>query len=314
MVGKEKKMKILLLASDHSSKYNWGHHWYRREFEKHHDVTYYGKGYPDYNPKLTVPEIVKKYGKPDFILTDGLRYTLPFEGLGEITDIPKVHQVVDYFPPHPAGYHGSWIRQHEFFKKNNFTMFFVRQYRQLEDLKNNGIKTPAFFLPFSVDIDIYRNMGIPKKFDVMATFSDRNPVYQNRKRVKSVLSKLPIIFYGKKVMHQNYIRAINASRIFVTSNNVFGSPSMKYTEVLSCGTFLLADKPADFEILGFKDGEHLVLYNDMNDLVEKVNYYLAHPKQRVKIERQGMKFVRETHNNTVRMNYQIDIIKKELRI
>jgi|WetSurSiteA1Bulk_404760.scaffolds.fasta_scaffold02221_5 hypothetical protein len=307
-------MKILLLAHNHKAKYNWGHHLYRREFGKHHEVTYYGRGYPGYDANLTVSQIVKKFGRPDFILTDGLRYTLQFEGLGEIKDIPKVHQVVDYFPPHPCGYHGSWDRQHEFFKKNKFTLLFVRQYRQLEDLENNGVKIPAFFLPFSVDIDIYRNMGVRKKYDVMATFSDTSPVYQNRRRVKGVLSGLPISLVTKKLLHQKYVSVINASRIFVTSNNVFGSPSMKYTEVLACGTFMLADRPADFKVLGFKDGEHLVLYNNMNDLVDKVKYYLAHPKERVKIERQGMNFVRENHNNTVRMNYQIDIIRKELGI
>lgn len=63
-------MKILLLAHDHSKKYNWGHHLYRREFGKHHDVVYYGSGYPGYDPKLKVRDIVNKYGKPDFILTD----------------------------------------------------------------------------------------------------------------------------------------------------------------------------------------------------------------------------------------------------
>lgn len=307
-------MKILLLAHNHSKKYNWGHHLYRREFGKYHDVIYYGSGYPGYDPKLRVPDLLQKFGKPDFILTDGLRYTLQFEGLGEVKDVPKVHQIVDYFPPHLSGYRGSWIRQHEFFRKNKFDLFFVRQYRQIEDLKNNGIKTPAFFLPFSVDIDLYQKQKLKKLYDVMTSYTTRNDVYPDRQKLRKALSKLQIKLLTKRIIHQTYIKAINQSRIFVTSNNVFGSLSMKYTEVLSCGTFLLADRPEDFDYLNFKDGEHLVLYSNMKDLSDKVKYFLEHPKEREMIASKGMEFVRKNHSNKTRMEYQIEIIQKELGI
>ena len=102
------------------------------------------------------------------------------------------------------------------------------------------------------------------------------------------------------------------SKIAVISTNVFNSPNMKFTEFTSCGTFVLSDRPADFDKLGFKDGEHLVLYKDLNDLKNKIEYYLKHNKLREKIAKQGMKFTRKHHNNTVRVQQFTKIMESIL--
>jgi spore maturation protein CgeB len=91
---------------------------------------------------------------------------------------------------------------------------------------------------------------------------------------------------------------------------------MRYTEILACGGFLLADKPNDFDLLGFKNNKHLVLYKGMKDLKEKVKYYMD-PKnnaERQKIANQGMKFVRENHSCKVRAQEFKKIINEELGI
>jgi len=84
--------------------------------------------------------------------------------------------------------------------------------------------------------------------------------------------------------------------------------SMKYTEVMSCGTFLLADKPEGFDEQGFVDGKHLVLYSGMADLKEKVFYYLKHAEEREWIAETGMKFVHSRHTNYLRVKYLTYVI------
>ena len=39
---------------------------------------------------------------------------------------------------------------------------------------------------------------------------------------------------------------------------------------MACGSFLLTDRYIEFDMLGFKDGEHLVIYEDLDDLKEKI--------------------------------------------
>ena len=103
---------------------------------------------------------------------------------------------------------------------------------------------------------------------------------------------------------------INQSKIFVTGNNLYNSLNMKFTEVMSCGTLLLANKPEDLDDVGFKNGEHLVIYNSLKDLKNKIKYYLKNEKEREGIAQNGMKLVREKHSNEVRIQEITEIIKK----
>ena len=65
--------------------------------------------------------------------------------------------------------------------------------------------------------------------------------------------------------------------------------------------------------VGFKNGEHLVIYNSLKDLKNKIKYYLKNEKEREGIAQNGMKLVREKHSNEVRIQEMTEIIKKFLR-
>lgn len=302
-------MKILLLSPDQRNRYNWGHQLFRDEIGKHHNVTYYGDGFPNFNSEIGVPKIIKKLGKPDIILTYGLRYTLPFKELSKITDIPKIHISVDYFPA-MGNYKGNWEKQHNFFSERNYNLIFGVVGKVVRDLEANKVTKKSYLLPFAVDINQYRKLNIPKTIDVMASFTCRDDVYPNRGSIQKMVSKMGIKCLIKRVVHQKYIKSINASKIVVTSNNIFNSLSMKYTECLACGSFLLADKPEDFSELGYVDGKHLVLYKDLTDLKNKIRYFLNHEKEREQIAAEGMKFVRENHNVTIRAKQFTKIVNE----
>ena len=115
----------------------------------------------------------------------------------------------------------------------------------------------------------------------------------------------------KKVIHKQLINLINRCKITVTSNNIFASLSMRYTETLACGGFLLADKPEDFEYVGFKNGKHMILYDGIEDFKTKVQYYM-NPKndsERNKIAFTGMRFVRKNHSCERRVKQMTKHIK-----
>ena len=307
-------MKILLLSPNQINRYNWGHQLFRNEISKHEDVFYYGEGYSNFNKKLTSPEIISKYGPFDLLLTYGLRYTLPFEKIEEVK-IPKCHIIIDLFPPHPGGYKGGMYTKFKpFFEKNKYDLFFYRQRCQSDYLKEIGSSVPSAWLPFSVDIDKYRNLNLPKKYDVITSSTLRTDVYPNRVKVNKLVKDLGLKAVTKRVIHEQYINCINQSKICIISTNVFNSPNMKFTEFTSCGSFVLSDKPADMEELGFKDGEHLVIYKDIKDLGKKIKYYLQNEKEREIIAKQGMAFTRKNHNNTIRVKQMFEIINKELGV
>ena len=305
-------MKILFLSPNQIHRYNWGHQLFRNEIGRHHNTVYYGEGFPHYNPLWSVQDIIKKkYGNgfPDLVMTYGWRYSKDFNGMGDI-DIPKAHIVVDYGRPQGI------IRQDSFHRKNKYNLLFVITQNAHRLITKNTPEMPAHIIPFSVDTNIYKPLNIPKENVVLAAFNSRPDVYPNRTKIRRALKQLGIKVIQKRVIHNQLIKAINRCKISVTSNNIFASLSMRYTETLACGGFLLADKPEDLESVGFEDGKHLVLYTDIKDFKEKVKYYMnpKHDSERQKIEKTGMKIVRENHSCKKRVEQMTKIINEVLGI
>lgn len=307
-------MRILLLSPNQIAKYNWGHQLFRNEIGKEHEVRYFGEGYPGWDPNLSVSEVIRKFyvSSPDMLMTYGWRYSRSFQGFDK-ANIPRVHIAVDYFDK-KGQYKGTLPGQNDFFKRLKPTLVFGVTSFVVENLKENNICDKVYLLPFSVDTNIYKQIpDTTKVIDVLAAFTVRDDVYPNRSKVYNMLGGMKgLRTLTKRVSNIRLVKAISASKITVTSNNIYNSLSMRYTEVLACGGFLLADKPEDFDRLGYIDKKHLVLYKDINDLRDKIQYYLKHDSEREHIARQGMKFVRKYHSCKKRVGEFTDIVKHNI--
>ena len=309
-------MKILLLSPNQIKRYNWGHQLFRNEIGKQHDVIYYGNGYPDYDQNLTAPQILSHYNNIDLILTYGLKYTLPFKNIGKITNIKKAHIVIDLFPPDPLGYKGTmYTKQKQLLYENNYDIIFYREIFQKEYLELINCFKPAYWLPFSVDINIYKKKNLPKIYDVITSATLRTDVYPNRVKVNNLISnQMKLKCITKRIIQHDYINAINKSKIAIISVDCFQTLTMKPTEFTSCGTFVLTDKTKGMEEIGFKNGEHFILYNGLDDLKDKIKYFLKNEKEREIIAKQGMEFTRKKHNNIIRSKEMFKQIDKEIKL
>jgi glycosyltransferase involved in cell wall biosynthesis len=302
-------MKILFLSPNQIHRYNWGHQLFRNEIGKQHDVLYYGEKFPKFNKMWNVKQIIKRMNfSPDIIMTYGWRYSKDFEGLGQIKNIPKVHITVDYGRP------SGIPLQNKLFAKNKYDLAFVISKNAYNLQVKNKVCDKIVIIPFSVDTNVYRPLGLKKKNKILAAYTRREDIYPNRIKARHILINAGFKVNVKRVVHGQLIKAINTSKITITSNNIFRSLSMRYTETLSCGGFLLADRPDDLDMVGLKDGVHLVIYKDLNDLVDKAKYYMSHNKERKRIEKRGMDFVRKNHSCKVRVKQMTQMIKEELGI
>jgi len=311
-------MKILILNPNQINRYNWGHQLFKNAFARHHDVVYYGEGFPKYNENMSVPRLLSKMKKKwkkdfDLIVTYESKWMRVFKGLADV-DIPKAHIVIDYHKPR-KGFKGfsTCPTVDGLLKKNKPDIIFARSIRYVEDLKRNLDFEKIFFLPFSVETDLYRNMNLNRNIDAMATFTTRPFVYPLRKKIQTMLNKMPITTFTKRVANNGYINILNRSKIFANSGEVgYVGLTMKFTEVLACGTLLITEEPNDMQAAGFKNGEHFVVFKGLDDLKRKINYYLKHEKERKKIALEGMKFVHSHHNNDIRVEQFINKVKKEI--
>lgn len=82
--------------------------------------------------------------------------------------------------------------------------------------------------------------------------------------------------------------------------------NMRLFETTGLGTLLITDEKSNLGDL-FKVGEELVTYRDADDLVEKVQYYLAHDAERQVIAAAGQKRTLSEHTYHIRMQ-ELDLI------
>ena len=303
-------MKILLLSRNQLFKRNWGRELFKLDLSKYNDVIYYGKGYKK-SSSFYLPEILKQVDKPDIIFSSVFAYASMFSGYEKINNIPKIHWEVDYVLP-KGTYCGTIHVQDPFYHKANFDLMFGVTKRMVMDMKNNKVAKKVFWLPFSVCTDKYKNLNLEKEIDVMSVFLVKDYLYPRRTYLQEFVKILPYKTFTNYVIHEEYIKKINQSKIFITSNNLYASLNMKYTEIMSCGTLLFADRPEDLDDIGFKDGEHLIIYKNWKDLKSKLKYYLRNDKEREEIAKNGMKLVREKHSNETRIKEMMEIIQKEV--
>lgn len=84
--------------------------------------------------------------------------------------------------------------------------------------------------------------------------------------------------------------------------------SPKVYEAMACEGFVICDNQRDLKTL-FKNGEHLVIFNDTNDLNEKIKYYLANDEERAGIAAEGYNEVLSKHSYTHRIKQMLTTLE-----
>lgn len=114
---------------------------------------------------------------------------------------------------------------------------------------------------------------------------------------------------------QDYTELINKYKMLVSPpGRCFNGMCGRAFEIMGCKrmAFVYLNPDTMFRHMHFfKDGHDLVYFETFDDLEDKFNYYLKHPKLVDQIALNGYEKVKEFHNQDVRAKYIIDCIKWE---
>jgi hypothetical protein len=88
------------------------------------------------------------------------------------------------------------------------------------------------------------------------------------------------------------------SGLVVIQNSRWGEITRRIFEGMACGKLVITDRLSDIRGLDevFVEGEEIILYNDMFDCIEKINYYTENEEERERIAHNGM--MKVLHNYT----------------
>jgi len=106
------------------------------------------------------------------------------------------------------------------------------------------------------------------------------------------------------------VRSINSYKIHF-NKNIRDDINYRTFETCGCNTLLLTNYTPNLEKL-FEIGKEIVVYNDLDDLYEKVKYYLSNEKERAEIADLGYKRAKKDHTYYERSKKIIEIINENI--
>ena len=182
-------------------------------------------------------------------------------------------------------------------KAREFDWVFCNQHKAVHDFVRDGVDSkrcvwlPHAFDPLAYSPGVFntkkndwdRDAVALKRYDVcfVGHLNDENRV----EHLDRLFKEFPNSFYwGIKRFHEA-AEKFNQSKI-VFNVSARGELNMRHFEALGCGAFLLSDTiPASENV--FEEGVHYAGYHNMDDMIDKAHYYLAHDAEREHIARAG---------------------------
>jgi spore maturation protein CgeB len=267
---------------------------------------------------------VKKF-RPDIVLIAG-GFTInsdTINAIKQLENITTINWSADY--PRNFEYH---IETGPY-----FDYLFTSAADGLKNYRKRGHKN-GHWLPFACDADIHKPIDVSEKerekYSCDVCFVGSN--YPERVAILEKLSGFNLGIWGigwdklpsnsplKQHIRGGVSRPEEWTKIYSCSKIVLNILSLKLDgaidlvdpeyghiantrvfEALGCGAFQLVELKSDVIKL-FKTGDHLVCYEDSNQLIKLIKYYLNNPEDRKRIANNGRRIAIEKHTYQHRIN------------
>jgi len=228
-----------------------------------------------------------------------------------------------------------------------FLMWFDNKAPQLREISVNSYAYydavfvfDTFYVERLHDIGIHNAAYLPFCFSpsVFYPFANQESVYDIsfigyafKKRAKILLELLDYNLHligpgwvnehiqnrvaGTRVTSEEANRLYNQSKINLNIHHfqsVRGSNTRTF-EVLGAGGFLLVEPLDDLKAM-FDDGKDLVFYHGIDDLKNKIDYYLVHDDERMQIAQSGYEKVCQEHTFKNRLGTLMAYVSKTVEV
>ena len=212
-------------------------------------------------------------------------------------DLRPFRNAATVYWSHDAIYSSSYNTQILSTNLSRFDVVFCAHRSDVQRFEDLGLS--AFHLPFAYDPDVMRPMRLSAKYDLAFIGT---PTKERLKVLRKISEHRPDLrlFVGQRWQH-DMARINNQSRMVLNISRA-GEINWRVFEVLGCKSLLVTSESKEIGAL-FRDGKHLVMYEDGKDLSAKVENLLTMPEVRKRIAAQGFEEVSSKHTFHHRAQY-----------
>ncbi len=268
-------------------------------------VTYVGLPHvfrPGYDMRIPITEIIDALQpKPDIFLwiDPGTRY---FPVGIENLDIPTLCWIID---PHLGHWRPSAARF--------FDGVFVTEHDYIDHYKQAVGHDQVYWLPPCIEPTLHYDHNLPRKYDVgfigNIVRAHRNTSRERQLKLLAAKYKTNDFFRSAKQYYspEEIVEVYSQSRI-VFNTSISGGVTQRILEGTACGALVLTDTRDEAMGNMYEFGRDVVRYTTDEDLMQKIDYYLAHEDERASIARSGSERVHSQHTYHQRVKTIVEAI------
>ena len=242
-----------------------------------------------------------------------LRFKREIRQLAFIRTVPNLvileHDVwTNYYPG--AKYYGKFSRH---YRDLPWARVLVSSHQLSLKLQNEDHN--AIFIPKPYDSTFLKNLHKERDIDIAFVGSTDNSVYTQRNTLLTSLSKRVGLRAITTKPGNDYLNSLNRIKIFVGADIGFCEYMTKNFEAMACGCLLFtwSQGAEENQAIGFIDLKNVVLYNSVDEFVEKLALINSDPDRAQRIATAGQRLVESRHNHLHVGKLVIDAIIAPLR-
>lgn len=165
------------------------------------------------------------------------------------------------------------------------------------------------WLTYGADTNaFYKLPKVPKKYEVTFDGNIIPWIHYHRFFMLLYLKLRGRAVYYPKTTYLEHNQIYNQTKILL-NRSPLGGWNLRVFESLSSGSLLLTDRPTNGMEKIFIDKKHLVYFDSLSDLKNKIDYYLTHEKEREEIAKNGNLFVTKNYTWNVLLKQMVETFK-----
>ncbi|MDJ0752986.1 MAG: glycosyltransferase [Ardenticatenaceae bacterium] len=280
--------------------------YFERSFNRDYQVTYVGtpwKDRPGYAPDEDLADLLNSMSpKPDlFVYIDsGSVHYFP-RGLEKL-EMPTIGYLIDAYPPETGLSNKMRLRLAPF-----FDYLFVANAGCIDLYSSGRDNMPVRWLPLACDPEVQKDHQLERIYDVGFVGSTGGPYDERGQALNLLSSKYTMNDFSRPYYGDDMARVYSQSKIVfnITLGRIL---NMRIFEVPPCGALLLTKRANNGQNELFREGDHFDTFETLEELDEKVAYYLAHPAEREALARAGQDWALQNHTYQQRAESMIQTV------